>query len=146
MLTLSTKGRYATRIMVFLAMNRSTRPVRKQDVAAAEGISPDYVEQILIKLKTGGLVESRRGVAGGFVLACEPSKVTVRDILEAVEGPIALVPCLKEDCQRASACATRGVWNEATETLRSFFAGITLAQLAKKSEGLAQNSALTFQI
>ena len=68
MLRLSTKGRYATRIMVYLALCNPDEPARKQEIAEAEGIPADYVEQILTKLRTAGLVKSRRGAGGGFQL------------------------------------------------------------------------------
>jgi len=96
MMKLSTKGRYATRIMVYLAMQNSDSPCRKQDIAEAESISADYVEQILIRLKAAGLVTSHRGAHGGFSLTRPPSEVTVEAVLQATEGPLLLVACTDE--------------------------------------------------
>lgn len=129
MLTLSTRVRYATRIMVNIAMNQTGKPVRKHTIAKEEGLSADYVEQILVKLRTAGLVESRRGVAGGFVLGRAPAAITVNAILEAVEGPIALASCA-DGCQRVTTCVTRPVWNGASELLSEYFSRTNVAILA----------------
>lgn len=132
MLTLSTKGRYAARIMVYLAMTASdAQPARKREIADAEGITPDYVEQILMRLRTADLVRSYRGVKGGFTLARDAAGITVTDILKAVEGPISVVPCIDEDCKRSTACATRPVWKRANEALEKVFGETTVGDMAR---------------
>jgi Rrf2 family protein len=146
MLTLSTKGRYATRIIIFLALHVSKGSIRKSEIAKAEEISPDYIEQILIRLKSAGLVESRRGVSGGFLLARDPAAITVLDILEAVEGTITLVADGKVNRSRASLAVTHDVWAGATTKLRSFFAGITVRALAEKTASLTDSTSFTFHI
>ncbi len=118
--------------MVCLARLGARTPARKQDIAEAEGISADYVEQILMKLKTGGLVRSHRGTRGGFSLARDPAAINVSDVLTTVEGPIELAPCAVEECSRASACVTGAVWRRAREALDAVFAGVTVAELAKE--------------
>ena len=140
MMELSTKGRYATRILVNLACRDGRKPARKQEIAEAEGISVDYVAQLLMKLKAAGLTRSHRGVSGGFTLACDPNKTTVADILEAVEGPIALAPCLGRACARASVCVTQTVWKEANQALKTVLAGTTLADMARQSGELRTSS------
>ena len=97
---LSTKGRYATRIftLVFPAF-RATLPVPKKKISEQEGISTDYIEQIIVPLKNAGLVSSVRGLRGGFRLAKKPEDITVLDILSASEGDINLVGCLSEGLQ-----------------------------------------------
>jgi Rrf2 family transcriptional regulator, cysteine metabolism repressor len=129
---LSTKGRYGTRIMVRLAMLAGRGPSTKQEIAESEGISADYVEQLLTKLRAAGLVESRRGVRGGFVLARDPAQITVADVLAATEGPIRIAPCQERRCKRASACATQSVWNEATTALNAVFRARTVQALAQQ--------------
>lgn len=146
MLTLSTKGRYATRIIIYLALHRSSISVRKQQIAKAEGISADYVEQILIRLKSAGLVESRRGVSGGFLLAREPETISVLEILEAVEGTITLVAADKEETDRVSIKITGDVWAGATSTLRDYFAALTVQTLADRTRTLSESTALNFHI
>ena len=141
MLKLSTKGRYATRIMVYLATREGQGNVRKHEVATAEGISRDYAEQLLVKLKTAGLVASHRGVGGGFTLARPADRITVADVLRATEGPICLVPC--ETCERATACVTRALWQKADSMLGALFAETTIKDLAEEANAL---TALTFDI
>ena len=126
MVRLSTRGRYATRIMVYLAMEGNERPVPKQQVADNEGISADYVEQILMKLRTAGLVVSRRGVRGGFLIAPEGLNATVADILNATEGSLDLAPCLGERCERDTVCVTRPLWERASQALIDVFSAVTM--------------------
>jgi Rrf2 family protein len=141
---LSTKGRYATRIMVCLAMRDPNIPRRKQEIAESEGISSDYVEQILIRLKAGGLVVSHRGARGGFTLAKEPEKITVSDVLRASEGPLSLVPCSNGNCERETACVTQEIWHSAEEALLTVFDGSTIADLVEKA--LKLRKSITYAI
>ena len=133
MMELSTKGRYATRIMLNLACRDKTKPARKQEIATAEGISADYIAQLLMKLRAVGFVRSHRGVSGGFTLACDPNKITVADILEGVEGPIAIAPCINRSCARESVCVTQAVWKKANLALKAVLASTTLADMARQS-------------
>ena len=136
---LSTKGRYATRIMVCLAMRHGGAPVQKVEIAESEGLTKDYVEQILMKLRTAGLVESHRGVRGGFTIARDPKEITVDDVLRASEGDMVLAPCGVDDCARSSACPTRELWREAEATLTTFFAKHTIADLVLKTKKKARS-------
>lgn len=133
MIRISTKGRYATRIMVYLAARKDQNPATKFDIARTEGMTPDYVEQLLVKLRTSGLVASRRGVKGGFVLNRDPQLVSVADVLKAAEGPLSLAPCLPGECDRLSQCVTRSVWKKAEDALRNVFESVTLSQLAEEA-------------
>lgn len=130
MLKVSTKGRYAVRIMVYLALAKSDRPSRKQDIADSEEISADYVEQILIRLRAGGLVISHRGARGGFTLSREPHQITVLEVLEATEGPMELAPCIEAGCRRESVCVTRRFWGETEALLVELFKGKSIADMA----------------
>ena len=143
---LTTKGRYAARIMVRLAAHQQARPCRKHDIAEAEGISADYIEQILMKLKTAGLVVSFRGARGGFALGRRAEEITMADILDAAEGPINLVPCITEGCVRATSCVTRPVWTAATEALRDVFTSTTLDQMGNKVIEMEKAKVLDFSI
>mgnify|MGYP001564993437 CR=1 FL=1 len=133
---LTTKGRYATRIMVNLTVHNHEKPVQKNEIAREEGMSPDYVAQLLLKLKAAGLVQSHRGVRGGFTLSCDPAKISAARVLEAVEGPIAIVPCLSRSCLRQSKCATRTLWRKANAALLGVLEGTSLADMAKQSSEL----------
>jgi Rrf2 family protein len=147
MLNLSTRVRYATRIMIYLAANRSSSLATKQEIAEAEAISADYVEQILMKLKAAGLVLSRRGKHGGFRLGCSPRDVSVADVIRAVEGPISLVPCVTDEtCQRASFCASRQVWQSATSALEKVLSGSMIGDLADEARRMQTGGSMTFQI
>ena len=148
MIKVSTKGRYATRIMIYLAINGKTHPVRKKEIAEKEYLSADYVEQILTKLKTVNLVRSLRGKLGGFVLAKEPKDITVADIIEATEGSIKLVDCdsMEKSCKKSSECVVRDVWKEASKAIEKIFAGYTLSYLAKLSIKKEKEKSLSFEI
>ncbi len=146
MMKLSTKGRYATRIMVCLAMQKSDKPYRKQEIAEAEGISADYVEQILIRLKAAGLVASHRGARGGFSLIRDPAEVTVEEVLVATEGPLALVTCAEEGCKRETLCVTQRVWRDAEAALSKVLSGTVIADLAKVATQLAESKSIMYDI
>jgi Rrf2 family transcriptional regulator, cysteine metabolism repressor len=104
------------------------------------------VEQILMKLKTAGLVQSHRGARGGFSLACEPRETDVSAILRATEGPVALAPCTEGECERATTCVTRPVWERAAEALQTVFSGITLDELAREAIRLQASKAPDYHI
>ncbi|MBN1671379.1 MAG: Rrf2 family transcriptional regulator [Kiritimatiellae bacterium] len=132
MINLSTKGRYAVRILVNLARADSrTAPVRAKDIAEAEGLSVDYAEQLLIKLKAAGFVRSQRGKRGGFLLTRSAEEITVAEVLAALEGELCLVGCAAESCTRRDGCPTKPLWDEAGRRLRELFAGTTIGQLAR---------------
>jgi len=132
--------------MVYLARRRDGCPARKQEIAEAEGISADYVAQILVKLKTAGLVRSRRGARGGFTLARDAQSISVADIVSAAEGPIALVSCQSELCERTDVCVTRTVWEEASELLRRLLEQKTLAELARKADEVQASTQFMYYI
>jgi len=133
---LSTRGRYAARIMVHLARRSNDSPARKQDIAKAEGISADYLEQILVRLKVAGLVVSHRGVGGGFRLARDAGSISIAEVVEAAEGSLELVSCVSGECERAETCVTRELWAEASSLLRKLLQQKTLAELARKADEL----------
>jgi Rrf2 family protein len=138
MMSISTKGRYATRIVVLLASRAgSGRPVTKYEVAEAEGISPEYVQQLMSRLKIAGLVVSHRGTTGGFSIGRDPATITVGEVLRATEGKVAPAPCYTEHhCEREDACPTRPVWDEAARLLNDLFERTTVADLvAASTEG-----------
>ena len=143
---LSTRCRYATRILTRMAMDGSGGPVNVPHIAGAEAISPHYVEQILTRLKAAGLVHSHRGVGGGFSLARDAGSITVADVMEAADGPVALVPCLRGDCRRSTACAARNVWRRAEEALDGTLRGTTIGDLAEEARRLESGRSLTFEI
>ena len=110
MMSISTRGRYTSRIMVLLASWPQGTPVSKYESACDEAISPGYVAQLMMALKLAGLVVSHQGRAGGFSLARDPETISIADVLHAVEGRVTVAPCGDpQACDRASSCPTRGV-------------------------------------
>ncbi len=138
MIKLSTKGRYGTRLMLNLALhyNAGQEPVILKNVAKEEEISIRYLEQIIIPLKLSKLVKSIRGAGGGYILTQPPSMVKLIEIIEALEGPIALVDCIDDldYCDRMPRCATYEVWKDANNLLRDYFSKMTLQDLVKRSQ------------
>ena len=143
---LSTRARYGVRLMLSLALNYGKGPVFLKDIAKKEEISEKYLSLIIIPLRGAGLVNSNRGANGGYTLAREPSKITVKEIVDVLEGDC-LVNCIKDSsaCTRISTCAARDIWvllgGKISETLES----ITLEKLARMSREKAENS-LSHQI
>jgi Rrf2 family protein len=138
MIKLSTKGRYGTRLMLNLALhyNAGQEPVILKNVSKEEDISIRYLEQIIIPLKLSKLVKSIRGAGGGYILTQPPSKITMIEIIEALEGPLALVDCVDdlEHCDRRPGCVTYEVWKEATDLLRDYFSKTTLQNLVDRTQ------------
>jgi Rrf2 family protein len=138
MIKLSTKGRYGTRLMLNLALhyNADQAPVILKNVAKEEEISIRYLEQIIIPLKLSKLVKSIRGAGGGYILTQPPPKLKLIEIIEALEGPIALVDCVDDldQCNRMPRCATYDVWKEATILLRNYFSKTTLQDLVERAQ------------
>ncbi len=133
MMSISTRGRYASRIMVLLAARPQGAPITKHEIARDEAISPAYVEQLMMALKLAGLVASHRGRAGGFSLARDPESISIADVLHAVEGKVTVAPCGDiHDCDRSSTCVTRDVWMHASHLLDELFEGVTIARLARE--------------
>ena len=129
---ISTKGRYALRLMLDIAMNDAVEPVRLKDVAERQSISVKYLEQIISQLVRAGYVKSIRGPQGGYRLVKAPKEYTVGMILRQVEGNMVPVACLEDEesgCERQSQCVTLRIWKELDEAMRSVLDKYTLADL-----------------
>ena len=112
---ISTKGRYALRLMLDLAMNDTGAPISLKDVAKRQDISDKYLEQIISVLNRAGFVKSVRGAQGGYLLKKEPQEYTVGMILRLTEGSLAPVACLdgdENDCERQESCVTLILWKK----------------------------------
>jgi len=133
MIKLSTKGRYGTRLMLNLALHytEGNEAVVLKNISEEENLSIRYLEQIIIPLKIHKLVKSVRGAGGGYTLARHPSKITVCEIIEVLEGSCSLVDCVDDDefCERTTECATHEIWKEASELLKNYFESKTLQDL-----------------
>lgn len=129
----STRGRYALRLMLDLAMNNTGEPVRLKDVAKRQEISEKYLEQIISILNKSGFVKSVRGPAGGYSLKWKPEEYTVGMILRLTEGSLAPVDCVEDgtDCGRADQCVTVMLWQKLNDAINSVVDNITLADLVE---------------
>lgn len=129
---ISTKGRYALRLMVDLAQNKGEKPISIKEIAARQNISEKYLEQIISVLNKAGYVKSVRGPQGGYMLLREPSEYTVGMILRLTEGNLAPVECLEFDenpCPRKDNCVTLKVWEKLGGAIKDVVDNITLQDL-----------------
>lgn len=129
---ISTKGRYALRLMLDLATYDTGGPVSLKDVARRQEISDKYLEQIIAVLNKAGYVKSIRGAQGGYVLKKKPSEYTVGMILRLTEGDLAPVSCVgneKEECDRKSGCVTVRIWEQIDAAVNNVVDNITLEDM-----------------
>ena len=120
--------------MLQLASNYGKGPVELRMIAKREAISIKYLEQVIIPLRSAGLVKAVRGSKGGYSLAKPPSEICLHDIIEVLEGPITLVECLKDEksCQTSSSCVTREIWQRVSDALHGIFRSITLEEMVNR--------------
>ncbi len=131
----STKGRYALRLMLDLALNNTGEYITIKSIAARQNISEKYLEQIISLLNRAGYVKSIRGAQGGYKLMKAPTEYTVGMILRLTEGNLTPVDCVDEqtnECSRSEGCVTREVWEELYEAIKSVVDRITLQDLVDK--------------
>lgn len=129
---ISTKGRYALRLMLDLAMYSEGGPVCLKDVARRQQISDKYLEQIIATLNKAGYVRSIRGAQGGYLLKKDPAEYTVGMILRLTEGDLAPVGCVgaeKEECERREGCVTIRIWQQINDAVNQVVDNITLADM-----------------
>ncbi len=131
----STRSRYGLRLMVALAMKYGRGITLMKDVSSGEGISEKYLGQIIIPLKSAGLVTSQRGSHGGYSLSRPPEEITVRDVVEAIEGRTAAVACVEdpESCARSASCVATRVWKKLSDDIKGSLASFTLSELARQA-------------
>ena len=132
----STKGRYALRVMVHFALHGSEGYIPLKEIAESEGISQKYLESIMTTLSKAGFVDAVHGKGGGYRLNREPSAYTVGSILKLTEGSLAAVSCTTQGpaaCSRATCCQTKPMWERLDRMIDEFFEGITLADLLKEA-------------
>lgn len=132
-LRLSTKARYGLRATIDLAKYYGEGPVMARAIAEEEGISENYLEQIMDPLKKRGIVRSVRGARGGFVLTRHPKEIKVKEIIDALEGPIILVDCLYDSllCERSKNCIARLFWEKLRDNIAEFLDSWTLEDILK---------------
>ena len=129
---ISTRGRYALRMMLDIATNDHGEPVRIKDIAARQDISVKYLEQIVSVLTKAGYVKSIRGPQGGYRLARDPAEITLADVLSLTEGSLHAVACLEHApnrCARCETCITLPAWEGLERTVQSYLSSVTLQSL-----------------
>lgn len=135
---ISTKGRYAIRILLDLAEHNNGGYIPMKEVSARQEISLKYIEKIMPSLKSAGLIDSVHGIGGGYRLTRAPEQYSLWEILKIAEGDLAPVACLQENapaCHRAAECRTLSVWEGYYEMTHSYFSGISLADLMHTPQG-----------
>lgn len=134
---ISTKGRYALRVMIDLAEHNSGELITLAEIAERQELSEKYLEGIVAVLSKNGLLTAVRGKGGGYRLAKAPSEYTVGNILKLTEGSLAPVSCVEKEgvpCVRAEKCRTIGMWRRLDSLIQGFLEGVTLADLLKTDE------------
>ena len=136
---ISTKGRYALRVMIDLAEHYNGEYIPIKDVVKRQQVSHKYIERIMTMLSKADFVEAVHGKGGGYRLNRSPGEYVVGDILRLTEGSLAPVACLECDaaeCERADRCRTLPMWKALDSKITEFFDGITIADLMKKDTEL----------
>ncbi|MBQ6569299.1 MAG: RrF2 family transcriptional regulator [Clostridia bacterium] len=131
---ISTRGRYALRVMIDIAENSNGEYIAMKEVAARQEISLKYMEKIMPVLVANNLCEGIHGKGGGYKLTRDPSEYTIGEILRLTEGDLAPVACLEcnaEKCERSDQCRTLPMWKDLNELINKYFDGVTLADLMK---------------
>jgi Rrf2 family protein len=138
----STRGDYASRALLSLALHADVEgPTSVRDIAERTGLPQPYLEQILLALKGAGLVRSKRGVGGGYVLARDPREILLSEILRAVDGPIVAgdfgEPHTDGACDHEGQCVLLAIWGDVGEHMRRYLASLSLADIVSMAQGTA---------
>ncbi|WP_085830096.1 RrF2 family transcriptional regulator [Collinsella vaginalis] len=134
----STKGRYALRVMIDLAEHQAAGRIPLKEIAQRQDVSEKYLENILSVLVRNGLLSGMRGKGGGYRLTQSPDQFTVGQVLRLTEGTLAPVSCLEGDgagCERSAECSTIGMWTELDKMISGYLDGITIADLVASPRG-----------
>lgn len=145
---LSTKGRYATRAMLDLAIHLGEGPIQVKDISRRQEISERYLEQLFAPLKAAGLVRVVRGAHGGFALARMPSDIKLLEIIETMEGSISPVECVgnPDTCSRSRTCVTRDIWLELGMAMNEVLESTTLKDLVERQGQKEQHAEAMYHI
>jgi len=142
MVRVSTRGRYALRAVIDVALNSEKGPRARRDIAKGQGISADYVAQLFRLLREAGIVRGVRGPGGGYALARDVASITAGDVVRAVEGPLAITECVEAgvtpECDRVGECATRDVWKQLSETMAAYLDSVTIEELCERADRLRE--------
>jgi Rrf2 family protein len=128
---ISTRSRYGLRLMFDLALNYEKGPIQLNEISKRQEISEKYLSQLVIQLRLAGLINSVRGSKGGYYLAKSPDQISIKDIVEPLEGSMNIIDCIDEnnDCGRKDHCITIEVWKILSNKINETLAGIKLSTL-----------------
>jgi Rrf2 family protein len=131
MFHVSTKSRYGLRTLIDLASRAQTAPVSLKDLSKDQSISKKYLENIFRMLLQGGIIRSVRGARGGYQLAVDPAQITLLEILNVIDGPVALLECIRNGgvCKKVKECPTRNLWKDLENHIVSYLKERTLKEL-----------------
>ncbi|PIP19513.1 MAG: transcriptional regulator [Candidatus Omnitrophica bacterium CG08_land_8_20_14_0_20_41_16] len=130
------KGDYALKTLLDLAVNYGSNPISISELAKRADIPIKFLEQILLELKKGGFVESRRGKIGGYLLSRHPAKITLGEVIRFIDGPIEPIACVRDGykgCSDLEGCVFKKIWSEISECTSSIIGRVNFEDLAKKS-------------
>ena len=128
---LSTKCRYGSRAVMEIARNHKSGPVKRKDIVKSQQISDSYLENILISLKNGGVIDTIRGAKGGYMLRRSASEITLLEIVNILDGTLSPVECLDNPsvCSRSARCATRIAWGKMKQAKEEVLRNISVQEL-----------------
>lgn len=144
-MNLSTKGDYATRVLLELSASEGPRALSVQQLAHRTGISAKYLEHIMMRLRTANIVRSNRGVNGGYELAKPPSSLTVGEVIRLMDGPLAPSPCASQTahvpcpayrCPTEESCVLRALWLDVRDAISGVLDRTTFAELVRRQRTL----------
>ena len=136
---ISTKGRYALKMLLDLAEHRNNKFIALKEIAERQNISKQYLEQIITIINNSKILRANRGKQGGYMLAKEPSEITVGHILRITEGNLSSIACLEGDinsCEMAGSCKTLFVWQELNKVITDYLDSVTLQDILNKHQSI----------
>jgi len=139
---LSTRSRYGLRLMFELALAYGSRAIQLQDIAARQELSEKYLSKLIISLRAAKLIGSVRGAHGGYALKRDPDKITLREIVIALEGGLSIVDCTENssECKRSRNCPTRDIWCGLSEVIGKYLENIKLSDVVEKYRAANKNT------
>jgi len=146
----SAKGEYGVRAILDIALDQKSGPVQVKEISKRQAIPERFLEQVMASLKKAGLVEAFRGAQGGYILAKSASKISLADVIQALEGPLTLMECVSEEssqrCDQVSLCVIRDVWIGVQSAIVEALASITIDDMCKKKRDKENTVGYMYQI
>jgi Rrf2 family protein len=148
MMKISTRGLYATRALLDLALHKEEAPILLKDISRRQQISQRYLEHLITPLLMAGIITSTRGPKGGVSLAKPPEEIRLDEVIQLLEGAIAPVECLNNPgtCMRSGSCATREVWDELRQTMTRFLRSVTIRDLMERQREKESSAEVMYYI